>query len=439
MPNNLHALPPRLTRLKRRSSQRRPGPAFRPTVLAHLALLAAASLAVIRCEDPVKAGASGRAFTPIASASVSEVAAFLAAGMGGGAGGNAKLIYVDLTSPSGALCFIDFSEKTATPAIHVIAAAKAPEVPVISPDGKWAVYASGTGTEAGSPENSHSSVYLVKLEETAKPLLIAADSACEPRFVQNPAGKLTVLYTTKAPNVAWEGKGRTMQAEVDVSGAVPVVDAPKVLWASGSFTGGLSWDGRYLCGGGGHVAMLDLKGEKGRADTLSYNLIQSCNASISSSRIATNTMLYLNTEGSSPAIDGGKPWGEWQTILISDGAKNLIKGFSRPAAFAHPVETATPSVSNIKWHHCEWSSHPYFATATLNVDRFFKSAVGYDNTGLQERIYLINLKDSTYLEVLRPDTVKTTGKAFDVSGLYWPWLWVEVPPGFAEDKEWLKP
>jgi hypothetical protein len=402
------------------------------------ACAAALSLAVVRCDNGVqdKEPSTGkRSFTPTFSATSAEVREFLSKGQGGV---NAKLVYIDRTRPEEQLCYIDFSEAAASPAIHVIAAAKDPEVPVISPDGKWVVYASGTGTEAGSAPGTNSSVYLVKMEEAAQPVLIAADSACEPRFVQNPAdGRLTVVYSTQSPNLGWEGHGRTMESEVDVSGNAPVPGTPKVLCASGSYTGGLSYDGRYLCGGGGHIAMLDMQGAKGRPDTLSYDMIQSCNASITSSRVRTNAMMYLNTQGSAAAINGGKKWGEWQTILISDNAKHLLKGYTYPAAFTYPVETVTPSVSAIKWHHCEWSNHPHFATATLNVERYFKSASGYDNTAMQERIYLINLKDSAYLEVLRPDAVKSAGGTYDVSGFYWPWLWVEVPAGFEENKDWL--
>lgn len=376
-------------------------------------------------------------FVPAFSATSAEVRDFIAAGKGGS---KAKLVYIDRTRASEELCYVDFSE-TGAPAIHVIAAAKNPEVPVISPDGNWVVYASGTGTEAGSSPGTRSSVYLVKMEEAAQPVLVAADSACEPRFVQNPAGKMAIVYPTRCPDLAWENHGRTMEVDVDVSGAVPVPGTPKALVTSGGYTGGLSWDGRYVCGGGAHVAMLDMQSEKGRPDTLSFKGIQSCNASVSSSRVHTNTMMYLNTEGSLPAINGGKKWGEWQTILISDGAKNLMKGYTFPAAFKYPVETEPASLSSVKWHHCEWSNHPHFATATLNVDRFFKNAAGlFDNTGFQERIYLLNLKDSTYLEVLRPDAIqKPSGTGIGDAGFYWPWLWVEVPAGFAETPGWLSP
>jgi hypothetical protein len=106
-----------------------------------------------------------------------------------------------------------------------------------------------------------------------------------------------------------------------------------------------------------------------------------------------------------------------------------------PAARLVPLETDPPSFSRAKWHHSEWSNHPYFGVATLNADRYFKSGNGFINTGFQERIYLINLKDSSYLEVLRPDKVAYTGREF--GGFYWPGLWVQVLDGFIESPTWL--
>lgn len=399
------------------------------TALALVVLLAG-------CDSPSgNPPAAKSVFQPVLSSTSGEVLDFLAKGQGGA---KAKLVFVDRTKASEELCFIDFSE-AGGPVIRRIAAASMPEVPVISPDGNWVVYASGSGTEAGSSLTARSSVYLSRLSSDAVPLLVAADSACEPRFVQNVSGGLSIVYSTKAPNFGWEGFGKTVQVDIDIAGAAPVVGVSRILSEGGSYTGGLSWDARYLVGGGGHVAMLDRNGTKGRPDTLSYDMAQSCNASISSSRTFTNTTMYLNTGSSSPSINGGAAWGEWQAILISNSDKKLVRGFMYPKTPAVPLETDPKSFSGAKWHHCEWSNHPYFATATLNVDRYFKNGSEYANTLFQERIYLLNLKDSSYLEILRPDKVVFGGKNVDVSGFYWPWLWVEVPAGFKESEDWLKP
>lgn len=388
--------------------------------------LAFLSLHCTQTEDE----ASKPVFAPVLSTGGDAVKAFLAQA-GGGPG--AKLVYVDKTGPVGALRFIDFSEP-GTPALRTLAAAKDPSVPVLSPDGKWVVYGVGNGCEAGSVASQRCSVYLSALREDATPILLAQDSACEPRFVPV-QGKLSVVYATQAPNFAWEGPGRTLRIDVDVGGAVPVPGAPQVV-ASGGYTGGLSADGRFLAGGGGHVAMLDLQG-KARPETLSYGLIQSCNASISPSLKSTDALMYLNTNGTHPALNGGKPWGEWQVILIGDRQKRLLKGYAPPTAFAQPLETSPPSLSASRWHHSEWSNHPHFAVATLNADRYFKQGGGYANTMFQERIYLINLKDSTYLEALRPESIAYAGKS--LGGLFWPWLWVEAPAGFQEGADWLAP
>lgn len=391
-------------------------------------------LALSRCVAPEDSDTAAPVFGPAFTATAAEVRDFLAKGQGGA---QAKLAFIDRTRQETVLCYLDFAEKSEYPAVHAIPAAAGAKVPVISPDGEWIAYAVGDGAEAGSGLGQRSSVYLVRMREDAKPLRIASDSACEPRFVQAARGRLEIVYTTLAPNFGWEGFGKTLKVAVDVSGAEPVAGAPEVVAGDGSYTGGLSWDGRYLCGGGGHVAMRDLSSGEGRPDTVSYQGIQSCNASISSSRLFTSTLMYLNTSGNHPGLNGGKPWTEWQALLIGGREGGLRKGFMPPASPKHSLETEPPSLANTKWHHSEWSSHPYFATATVNAERYFSNGSGYRNTAFQERIYLINLQDSAYLEILRPDRVAYHADTF--AGFYWPYLWVEVPSGFQEDPDWLHP
>jgi hypothetical protein len=400
----------------------------------------------MQCNQPVKpppppkTDTTNQAFTPVLSATNPQVQDFIASGNGGQ---HAKLVYIDKTTSEDKLCYIDFSDGSSTPKIHSIAAAVKPKVPVISPDGNWVAYASGIGGEAGSSLADRSSIYLCRIEENAKPVLVAADSAGEPRFKQNVTGKLIIIYPTLTPNWAWEGFGRTMQIDIDVSSPIPIAGTPQALFSQGSYTGGLSWDNRYLCGGGGDIAMLDFQSGVPRPDTLSYNGAQSCNASISSSRNFTNTMMFLTMGSSHPKINGGKKWSTWQVILIINGNRELCKGFVCPATFTFPIETNPASIddinSSLRWHHCEWSNHPYFATATLNVDRYFKVGADYQNTNYQERIYLINLRDSTFLEVARPDTVIYKANQNSTSGFHWPWLWVEIPAAFQESADWLKP
>lgn len=375
-------------------------------------------------------------FNPVLSSSSQEIHDFLLAANGST---QAKLVFVKKIIESGtsyySLCYIDFSENTDTPTVHTITAAKGAQVPVISPDGNWVVFAKGNLiTEAGAPAASKSSAYLCRLKEDASPVLLVEDSAFEPRFIQNTA-TLTVIFPSKAQNYAWNGIGKTMKIEIDVSGSSPKIGKPEVLFPTAGFTGGLSWDSSYLCGGGGNIGMLDLKSGKTTGDTAS-GFQQACNASISSSRIFSNTLMYLTTPASHPDINGGTPWDKWQAILINNNLKEVIKGFITPTQFKIPIDTSTSSFRIARWHHCEWSNHPYFASATVNIRRTY---TGGNPSEYQERLYIINLKDSVYLEVLRPDTIIYSGISEDNSGYHWPWLWVEIPSTFTEDPAWLKP
>ena len=126
--------------------------------------------------------------------------------------------------------------------------------------------------------------------------------------------------------------------------------------------------------------------------------------------------MYLTTVGSHPNVNGGQMWQSWQVILINNNQKEVIKGYTYPTQFKIPLDTSNSTFRKAMWHHCEWSNHPYFAAATLNIRRTWE---GTNATEYQEQIYLINLKD--------------------YSGYHWPWLWVEKPSGFQEDPNWLKP
>lgn len=377
-------------------------------------------------------------FNPTLSSSTQEIQDFLIKGNGSI---NAKLIFVKKIIEGSAsfynLFYIDFSENNDTPVVRTIAVAKGAKVPVISPDGEWVVFAKGDRlTEAGATPVTKSSAYLCKIEEDAVPTLLMQDSAFEPRFMQN-AAKLTVIFPTEAQNYAWRGIGRTLKMEIDVSGSTPIAGKPEVLFETASFTGGLSTDGKYLCGGGGNIGMVDITSGNTVGDTM-CDFQQACNASISSSQNFTNTVMYLTTAGSHPNINSGKNWESWQVILINDISKNVLKGFVYPdsATVKFPIETDPPSFKKARWHHCEWSNHPYFAAATLNVNRTFSGPITIE---YQERIFLVNLKDSTYLEVLHADTIQNSGIEGDNSGYHWPWLWVEIPLSFQEDPAWLKP
>jgi hypothetical protein len=185
--------------------------------------------------------------------------------------------------------------------------------------------------------------------------------------------------------------------------------------------------------------MLDLRDSSdGVPDTVSF-FNQACNASISSSRRFPNVMMYLTMGGADDRIHGGRRWSTWEIIFVANSRAEILKYYACPAEPRFPLETfPVKSFSDARWHHCEWSNHPYFAVSALSVERYFahESKDMYVHSSYQERLYLINLRDSVYLEVLRPDTVKYEWGGG--GGIYWPFLWVDTE-GFSGEDGWLSP
>ncbi len=385
------------------------------------------------------------------SASASDIEAFLGTK-------NAKLVFVDRYEKSGgALCYIEFSSAVDTPVVHVMSSPQNAKVPVISPDGDWVVYVDveGTGGEAGSAVTTVSSSYIAAIEEGAAPVLVAADNAFEPRFSPDTAS-LKVVYCTKAPNYAWETDAKTMIVSIDVSGAQPVVGSAAVL-TEGGYTGGISWDEKYVCGGGGNAALYNLDAG-GEPDTISL-WPQSCNASISPSRLRPDALMCLSFGGEGiPEIKDGGKWGQWQIIHIvrprNAQRDEILRYYDRPVPTAlkfplHNTETCL-FTGGTKWHHPEWSNHPCFAVATVNVERaWVENPDGYKKpegvgevykTGaeLQEKVCVVNLRTGKYLEVLRLDDAAMNWAGVDTFyQLFWPWLWVEIGADFQETAGWL--
>lgn len=382
---------------------------------------------------------SAAEFPLLKSASTQEIRDFLKKASGTS---NAKMVFVNSTNgQNGQLCYLDFSEEADTPAIHKITAVTNAKVPVISPDGQWVVYDTGAGGEAGSSKSLRSSVFICKIAENATPVLVKADSASEPRFMQNvPADKDTIIYSTLLPDFGWQDVGKTMKAGVDVVNGNPVIGTPTVLWGKGGYSGGQSWNKRYLCGGGGSVAMLDVQGN-GIADTITaYH--QACNVSVSESRLFNDRAMYLTTGDHDSRIRPDTSWRQWQIIFISDYAKEVVRYYRSPTTFKFDPQTPDTSdrLVSIFWHHPEWSNHPYFAAATVNIDRAYYVNQMWEHTQYQERLDIINLRDSLYLEVLRPQSqvyVYNPSKYDPISGILWPWLWVQTPNDLQEDSLWL--
>lgn len=170
--------------------------------------------------------------------------------------------------------------------------------------------------------------------------------------------------------------------------------------------------------------------------------LQTCNPSISSSRIFTNTMMYIDF--SSSAIENAGSYhpvlGYWdihQRIFIGRSDGVILRYYDAPQDKISEIpesEMGKGEAYSVNWNHPEWSNHPYYATALSYVTRLWKKTM-YERTYHNEGLYIINLKDSAYLKIVEiTDTSYTSTET-----LKWPWVWIETPSNFAEieDPYWL--
>jgi hypothetical protein len=382
-----------------------------------------------------------------AAATGAQVANFLDLASGGP---RAKVVFIEKMANKTNLCYFDFNGSDSKPQIKYITEAEGAKVPMVSDDGNWVVYAIGDGAEAQGNANKGSQAYLCWLEEGSSPISInqatGIDTIVEPRFVHNDSAKsdqLTVVFGTKPGDQAWE-TGKTMAVNIDVSGYLPAFGTPWVVYPDGSLTGGLTPDSSYLCAGGGNIAMVDLN-SGGAPNTNISSFNQACNASITSSKLKPDMMSYLSflvrPQDVPNDFIGPNGWGTWDLLLVNDySGKNIMN-------FYYPIDELAPKkeweyynwgdssyVSDHAWHHPEWSNHPYFSTAAIEVTRNFEvSPNNYEEKTLQESIYLINMKDSSYLKLVQWDTVFNIP---DWYGLYWPCVWVETADTFQEKQDW---
>jgi hypothetical protein len=349
--------------------------------------------------------------------------------------------------------FVDFSE--ATPQIRQMANVTNSFFPVISSDGKAITYQSGVEVEGPSTSPVPGKVWFRDLAVTGTPVKLA-DTGYVPRFVQNaPADTPAILYATSVacPQQICYSTGRTVMRRIVNNSPLPV----ETLFAGGSYYGGLSWDNRYLITGwpaGPDGFMLDLQNSAAGphavhtmrvkktgtgADTVVS--VGTCNISRSASRIFTNTMLYYDFgSGALEAAQCYHPllgsWAEHSLLFISRYDSEDLKTFKMPADRKLVSTAAAQGLGEAvgkEWYYPEWSNHPYFAAASLNIDRLWLKSGNWEHSYNTESIYLVGLKDSTYVKL-----IESTDTSFaSATSFIYPWVWVEKPAGFEEDSAWL--
>jgi hypothetical protein len=371
------------------------------------------------------------------------------------AGTDAKLIFCE----SGKMFFIDFSEDA--PVIQELVNAEGGVLPVISPDGRYFVYSKGVPDDGETTLKSRA--YISELASDATPVLVA-EPAYVPRFVQD-SSIPKVLYSTCAshPDVskfAYDGCGKVLTRQF-LDGQIGDADT---VWSGGSYFGGLSVDGGYLCTawlGNGKAYMLNLtipnpipaltflklRNKQTGNDTMFS--IGACNPSISSSRNYSDAMMFVDfgcDQGFPPQFSSAQLPAAWEQherlwicklngdVLRCMGQK-YVPQLSDDEYMALSWEDTKGQSYGSRWDFPEWSNHPYLAAAGILVKRTWKGARtdDYDDRKMVEHIYLINLKTSAVLPLV---SVTDTSQSSKVS-LKWPWFWTSVPQNFSEQQDWL--
>jgi hypothetical protein len=349
--------------------------------------------------------------------------------------------------------FVDFSE--ITPQIRQLANVTNAYFPVISSDGRWVTYQTGVEAEEPSTSQLPGKVWFRELAANGTPVKIA-DTGYVPRFVQNtPADTLAIVYSTSVacPQQICYSNGQTVKRKIVNKSVQPV----ETVFAAGSYYGGLSWDNRYLITGwpgGPNGFMLDLQNslsgpravhtmrvKKNGTDIDTFVSIGTCNISRSASRVFTNMMLYYDFgSGALKSANCHHPllgtWNEHALLFISRYDAEDLKVFAMPAdrkLVPYADAKGAGEATKKEWWNPEWSNHPYFGVASLNIEREWLKNGNWEQTYNTESIYLVGLKDSQYVKLI--ESVDTTYAS--TTSFSYPFIWVEIPDGFQEDTTWL--
>jgi hypothetical protein len=363
---------------------------------------------------------------------------------------NVKLVFLCRDS----MWYVDFAEPS--PQIRKINNMDSAYFPVISSDGRWITFQTGSDAEGPQPQSAKSGrIWFRELAAGGTPVKVA-DTGYVPRFVQNtPADEPEIVYDTSVdcPGGICYNAGATMKRKI----VDKIPQAAQIVCAGGSYYGGLSWDERYLCTGwpgGPNAYLLDMRGDAAGprpvhsihvkktatgADT-SVALV-ACNLSRSASVFFPDNTLYIDF--SSLAIKNAGcfhpllgEWGVHGKLFISRYDGEDLRVFDMPSD--HPLvseEAARGGGEPVSeaWEYPEWSNHPYYAAAALYVQRVFAVDGTWETTDNIEALYLVDLKDSVFLRLL-----ETSDTSFaSTTNLASPFLWVEKTPAFREDSTWL--
>lgn len=256
--------------------------------------------------------------------------------------------------------------------------------PEISPDGKWVAFCT-------KPEGSNqpSDVYVRSLIHDTILVKLDVDGAAIPRWHVLQNGDTAVVYVSGADVNSNEPDWKKMSTWQVVFSNGKFKTPKKIL--DGSFHGGISDDESLTVTGARmlRARMAPKKGDifsKDAVDSVWYNGEQACNASLAKN--GSKQTLFLDFVGKTGTDFVGKKYISHERMFVADSTGRLVKSIPSPAGYT--------------FDHTEWASRTNYAIATLA-----------NNNGVHSRIVLVNMKDSSIIDLLEGNE------------LWHPCLWVK--------------
>ena len=256
-----------------------------------------------------------------------------------------RCVFVKETAANRTLWFIDFSEP-GTPVHRLTDSVKAYN-PLISPNGKYITYSSQgpdgfSGPSTGTIMRLGASPAFLRRSDPSTPVYI-------PRWWVNPATQDTyVVYsnnTVENDLSPWKS-GKTFRQKV-VGGAF--TGGAEILCDTGSFYGGLSYDGTFLATGFKKAYMLNLSANDlywyfSPAKNGTGQAVQVCNVSITPGNDRQDEIMFLDFGSAVTSSIVGKPYG-LHSVLFTSNSADSIGWYEKPAGFD-------------RWEDAEWTNHP---------------------------------------------------------------------------------
>ena len=264
---------------------------------------------------------------------------------------------------SGSLAYIDYSSHILSP-LAVLDTINTFH-PDISPDGQRVAFCT-------KPEgvNGQSNIYVRDLNKKGSHLVkLDVENAAIPRWKVLDSKDTVIIYVSSASNNKYEPSFLSKSTWM-----VPFSNGkfgePQKLF-DGAYHGGVGDDLKFAVTGSSllRVRRSDLK------DTVWYNSEQACNVSLA--KDGSNRILFLDFGGKEGRKFVGKNYGVHEQILIMDSTGKLIQNIPAPKGYT--------------FDHPEW------------VDSHFITAMLTTPDGTHEKIVLINLNDSSIMELIKGD------------------------------------